>query len=128
MSRPSEPVGIVSISTAFWFLPRRMIEPLPKALSICDSAASSALVLSTEVPSTRRRLACVTAVFLLHGRRQIRNRGRRRHLCMICSYAQVLSLFFCIEFLCRTGGPRERAGAAKGVRQPKRNAAPKSAV
>src|SRR5580700_5622904 len=42
-----------------------MIEPLPKARSICDSAASSALVLSTEVPSTRRRLACVTALFLL---------------------------------------------------------------
>src|ERR1700689_2568679 len=78
MSRPKEPEGMVSISTAFWFLPRRMIEPLPKALSICASAASSALVLSTEVPSTRRRLACVTAVFLLHGRRQNRNSGRRR--------------------------------------------------
>ena len=31
---PSEPVETVSISTAFWFLPRRMIEPLPKARSI----------------------------------------------------------------------------------------------
>ncbi len=29
MSSPSDPVGTVSISTAFWFLPRRMIEPVP---------------------------------------------------------------------------------------------------
>ena len=56
---------MVSISTAFWFLPSRMIEPLPKALSICDRAASSALVLSTEDPSTRRRLAWLTGQFLL---------------------------------------------------------------
>src|SRR5271163_2214625 len=62
MSSPSEPVGIVSISTAFWFLPRRMIEPLPKARSICESAASRALVLSTKVPSTTRRLAGLTAL------------------------------------------------------------------
>src|SRR5579862_8319747 len=61
MSSPSEPVEIVSVSTAFWFLPRRMIEPLPNARSICDSAASSALLLSTDVPSTRQRLACDTA-------------------------------------------------------------------
>ena len=65
MSRPSEPVEMVSISTAFWFLPSRMIEPLPKARSICARAASSALVLSTEVPSTRRRLAWLTGQFLL---------------------------------------------------------------
>src|ERR1700728_3210523 len=65
MSRPSDPVGTVSISTAFWFLPRRMIEPLPNARSICDRAASSALVLSTLVPSTRRRLGCVITIVLL---------------------------------------------------------------
>ena len=39
-------------------LAQRMTEPLPKARSICARAASSALVLSTEVPSTRRRFAC----------------------------------------------------------------------
>ena len=50
MSRPREPVGMVSISTACWFFPSRMIEPLPNARSICERAASSALVLSTEVP------------------------------------------------------------------------------
>src|SRR5271168_3469970 len=42
-----------------------MIEPLPKARSICESAASSALVLSTKVPSTTRRLAELTALLLL---------------------------------------------------------------
>ena len=31
-----------------------MIEPLPKARSICDSAASSAFVLSTDLSSTSR--------------------------------------------------------------------------
>src|SRR5215469_6656515 len=65
MSSPSDPVGTVSISTAFWFLPRRMIEPLPNARSICDRAASSALVLSTLFPSTRRRLGWVIAIVLL---------------------------------------------------------------
>ena len=61
----AEPVETVSISTIFWFLPSRMIEPLPKARSICDKAASSALVLSTEDPSTRRRLAWLTVKLLL---------------------------------------------------------------
>src|SRR5215207_4404767 len=42
MSSPSEPVETVSISTGFAPLPSRMIEPLPKARSICDSAASIA--------------------------------------------------------------------------------------
>src|ERR1700722_15041546 len=65
MSRPSDPVGTVSISTAFWFLPRGMIEPLPNARSICDRAASSALVLSTLVPSTRRRLGWLITIVLL---------------------------------------------------------------
>src|SRR5437660_11639533 len=64
MSRPSEPVGIVSISTACLPL-SRMIEPLPKARSIWDRAASSALVLSTEGPSTTRRFGWLTAGFLL---------------------------------------------------------------
>src|SRR5208283_3323969 len=65
MSRPSEPVGIVSTSATLTFLPRRMIEPLPKARSICASAASSALVLSTNAPSTTRRFGWLTARLLL---------------------------------------------------------------
>src|SRR4051812_889183 len=55
MSSPSEPVDTVSISTGFWPLPSRMIDPLPKARSICDRAASRAFVLSMDEPSTRRR-------------------------------------------------------------------------
>src|SRR3954447_11643420 len=55
MSSPSEPVDTVSISTGFWPLPSRMIDPLPKARSIWDRAASRAFVLSMDEPSTRRR-------------------------------------------------------------------------
>src|SRR6516162_1935101 len=54
MSRPSEPVETVSTSIDCMFLPRRMIEPLPKLRSICDSAASRAFDLSMDDPSTRR--------------------------------------------------------------------------
>src|SRR5262249_61671879 len=57
MSRPSDPVGIVSTSIALLFLPSRMIEPLPKARSIWDSAASRAFDLTMDEPSTRRRAA-----------------------------------------------------------------------
>src|SRR5437016_9105708 len=57
MSRPSEPVDTVSTSIDLLFLPSRMIEPLPKLRSICESAASRALVLSMEEPSTRRSAA-----------------------------------------------------------------------
>ena len=57
MSSPSEPVETVSMSMALAFLPSFMIEPLPKARSIWDSAASSALDLSIEAPSTTRRAA-----------------------------------------------------------------------
>src|SRR5688572_6232075 len=46
ISRPSEPVETASASTAVSRCPRRMIEPLPKARSICESAASNALFLS----------------------------------------------------------------------------------
>src|SRR6478672_5055715 len=54
MSRPSEPVDTVSTSIDLLFLPSRMIEPLPKLRSICESAASRAFDLSMEEPSTRR--------------------------------------------------------------------------
>src|SRR5258705_12929233 len=57
ISRPSEPVEMVSTSIALLFLPSRMIEPLPKLRSICDSAASRALVLSMAGFSTTRSVA-----------------------------------------------------------------------
>jgi hypothetical protein len=46
MSSDSEPVGMASISSAFWPTPSRMIEPLPKARSIWLIADSNALFLS----------------------------------------------------------------------------------
>src|SRR5580700_3079773 len=57
MSRPSEPVETVSTSIDLSFLPSRMIEPLPKLRSICESAASRAFDLSMDDPSTRRSAA-----------------------------------------------------------------------
>ncbi len=48
----------VSTSIPVLLVPSRMIEPLPKARSICESAASSALDLSIEEPSTRRSASC----------------------------------------------------------------------
>src|ERR1700738_98861 len=59
MSSPGEPVETVSISPAARLLPSRMIEPLPKLRSICESAASRAFDLSMEAPSTRRSAAAV---------------------------------------------------------------------
>ena len=58
MSSPSEPVEMVSISIGFEPLPRRMIEPLPNARSIWESAASSAFDLSIAPPSTTRNWFC----------------------------------------------------------------------
>src|SRR5262245_26327007 len=55
MSRPSEPVEIASTSMRRSLAPSRMIEPLPKFLSIWASAASSAFCLSMLPPSTTRR-------------------------------------------------------------------------
>src|ERR1700752_1679547 len=57
ISSPSEPVETVSTSIARLFLPSRMIEPLPKLRSICESAASRAFDLSMDDPSTRRSAA-----------------------------------------------------------------------
>src|ERR1700683_856081 len=54
MSSPSEPVETVSTSIDRLFLPSRMIEPLPKERSICESAASRAFDLSMDGPSTTR--------------------------------------------------------------------------
>src|SRR5215203_6133565 len=68
MSRPSEPVDTVSISTGFWPLPSRMMDPLPKARSIWDRAASRAFVLSMDEPSTRRRADWDMGRVLMAGR------------------------------------------------------------
>src|SRR6185437_3093319 len=94
MSSPSEPEDTVSTSIAFC-LPRRMIEPLPNARSIWERAASSALVLSTLVPSTRRRLGWLITVLLLSwAASDPQSRFLRapewRSMCMVCSFAQVL--------------------------------------
>src|SRR5271163_2746322 len=59
MSRPSEPVDIVSMSPAVSCEPSFMIEPLPKARSICPSAASKARCLSIASLSKRRNAACI---------------------------------------------------------------------
>src|SRR5262249_58293992 len=59
MSRPREPVDTVSTSIALLFLPRRMMEPLPKLRSIWESAASSAFDLSMEKPSTMRSAVAI---------------------------------------------------------------------
>src|SRR5258707_14710561 len=55
MSSPSEPDEIVSTSIERSFLPSFITEPLPNCLSIWESAAARALVLSMEDPSTIRR-------------------------------------------------------------------------
>ena len=52
MSRPSEPVETDSISTILPLSPSFITEPLPKARSICASAASSARCLSESVCAT----------------------------------------------------------------------------
>src|SRR5271155_6056516 len=59
ISSPGEPVETVSTSIDRLFLPSRMIEPLPKLRSICDSAASRAFDLSMDGPSTRRSAALI---------------------------------------------------------------------
>src|SRR5262252_8842102 len=65
ISRPSEPVETASTSIGLPPLPSRMIEPLPNARSIWDSAASSALFLSIPPPSTTRSALSVILPSLL---------------------------------------------------------------
>ena len=50
---------MASTSTAFSFWPSRMIEPLPKARSICESAASSAFCLSISPFDDAQRGFCI---------------------------------------------------------------------
>src|SRR5215472_2958461 len=59
MSRPSEPVGITSVSAAASREPSFIIEPLPNARSIWPSAASRARCLSIASLSNRRNAVCI---------------------------------------------------------------------
>ncbi len=49
-SRPSDPVGIEGIFTAARAEPNFMMDPLPYAFSICETASSSAFAFSLLVP------------------------------------------------------------------------------
>src|SRR6185436_16556739 len=66
MSSPSEPVEIASTSILESLAPSRMIEPLPKFLSIWARAASSAFCLSMFPPSTTRSGGFCMCVPLFH--------------------------------------------------------------
>src|SRR5688500_9437979 len=76
MSRPSEPVEMVAISTTLPSRPSRMIEPLPKARSIWLSAASSAFVLSIPVLLFSTTRSGATIASPVHLRKP--SGGRRR--------------------------------------------------
>src|SRR6185295_1689446 len=78
MSSPSEPVDTVSTSIDLLFLPSRMIEPLPKLRSICDSAASRAFDLSMEEPSITRSAAGAIAPSPLDRESGDRQKNHRR--------------------------------------------------
>src|SRR5215470_1334782 len=66
ISRPSEPVEMASTSMVRSLAPSRMIEPLPKFLSIWARAASSAFCLSMFPPSSTRRTGFSMAAPLFH--------------------------------------------------------------
>src|ERR1700749_1212638 len=72
MSSPGDPGEPVPTSIDLLFVPSRMIEPLPKLRSICESAASRAFDLSMDGPSTRRS-AALMSVLLMAG---IRKNGK----------------------------------------------------
>src|SRR6185295_11028009 len=91
MSSPSEPVEMASISST-GLAPSRMMEPLPKTLSIWLSAASSALFLSIELLSTTLRLVCPIAhssYFTLASAVQIASRNHWKHrMYLFCSHCK----------------------------------------
>src|SRR5262249_31495529 len=66
ISRPSEPVEMASTSMVRSLAPSRMIEPLPKFLSIWARAASSAFCLSMFPPSSTRSTGFSMAAPLFH--------------------------------------------------------------
>src|SRR5216684_3710491 len=88
MSSPSEPVEITSMSEAGSREPSFMIEPLPKARSICPRAASNARCLSIESLSKRRNAVCMIPLLpLFHTGPDRATRGETG-LYMICSQLQ----------------------------------------
>src|SRR5262249_59873014 len=94
MSRPSDPVEMVSMSIDLGFLPSFMIEPLPKLRSIWDSAASRAFDLSMELPSTRRNAAGAMSLLLMTTIRRADNEKALRRGGVGPSKANVHDLFF----------------------------------
>src|SRR4051812_2906468 len=96
MSSPSDPVETVSISTGFAPLPSRMIEPLPKARSICDSAASIAFDFSLSCMgelSTNLSADCDMATVLMARGNSDSQSACRGFMYPVCSHAQVLFSF-----------------------------------
>src|SRR6266436_1534574 len=88
MSSPKEPVETTSTSVAASREPSFMIEPLPKARSICPRAASKARCLSIESLSKRRNAVCMIPLPpLFHTVPGRATRGRTR-LYMVCSQLQ----------------------------------------
>src|SRR3954451_16988910 len=96
MSSPSEPVETVSISTGFAPLPSRMIEPLPNARSICDSAASIAFDFSLSCMgelSTNLSADCDMATVLMAEGNSDSQSLCRGFMYPVCSHTQVLFSF-----------------------------------
>src|SRR5579884_3090370 len=81
MSRPSEPVEMTSTSAAASRAPSFMIEPLPKARSICPSAASRARCLSIASLSNRRNAGCMIRSSVIPQPPGPRNARRKYLLC-----------------------------------------------
>src|ERR1700722_15355168 len=91
-SRPSEPDGITSICSSPARAPIRMIEPFPKARSICAIAASSALFFSIpQIPNpmtaqVRFEVLHVKGIYLQPTRVKILSRFFvRLGSCLLCS-------------------------------------------
>jgi hypothetical protein len=75
ISSPSEPVEMTSESVAGSRAPSFMIDPLPKARSICPNAASSAFCLSIVSFSTRRNAVFDIANSSFIGQRVLRRKS-----------------------------------------------------
>src|SRR5690606_15496934 len=93
ISRPSEPVEIASTSMEV-FSPRRMIEPLPKFLSIWLSAACNALSLSIDPPSTTRS---GEAAIMLSPYFTLSKATQREERSAICAISVLYLFSFCFH-------------------------------
>ena len=65
LGKSQKPIEIETISTGCWFLPSRMIEPLPKARSIWESAASIAFDLSLSMDPLSTSLSVDSDMILI---------------------------------------------------------------